>query len=210
MKLPRRRLLAVAAFTSAILFVGVLVVWIRARTVSDTLSWFTEEDVGEELWETTTVIASNRGSLGISRTHHPSSPGSRPYREAFSWWRDSNSWDTHSVGPFDEVKIDFLGMTIIRRFATRMNWAETGWGSYTVVPDGPKFFAGWGITVPLWLLALSSAILPWLWLSRRYREVRASRLLRAGRCRICGYDLRATPERCPECGVVPEAAKVAG
>ena len=56
------------------------------------------------------------------------------------------------------------------------------------------------IWFPHWLLTLTASSLPVIWLLRWRRCRRAARL---GLCPACGYDLRATPERCPECGTVP-------
>jgi hypothetical protein len=56
--------------------------------------------------------------------------------------------------------------------------------------------SGWVWSAPYWKLFWLSLGLPVLWLSRRIRN----RTRGFGRCVVCGYDLRATPERCPECG----------
>jgi hypothetical protein len=55
------------------------------------------------------------------------------------------------------------------------------------------------LVAPLWFLALLFAIAPTL-AARRWRRRR--REARKGLCPRCGYDLRASTDRCPECGTV--------
>jgi hypothetical protein len=58
----------------------------------------------------------------------------------------------------------------------------------------------WEVGIPLWAIAVIVAAAPVCWILRRRSGHPA------GHCVTCGYDLRASPDRCPECGTI--AAKV--
>jgi hypothetical protein len=102
--------------------------------------------------------------------------------------------------------------------------AEWGWGSHsptdllpitrTLAPGesrpllgfyvrrGPyNFGSSTKVIVPMPAVVVVLALPAAVWGVVLVRRRRARRLA-AGRCLGCGYDLRATPQRCPECGRV--------
>jgi hypothetical protein len=67
----------------------------------------------------------------------------------------------------------------------------------TLAPSVTKQYVNeWRLEGDFWLLSLVLAALPLAWpcFAARYRRVARDA------CPWCGYDLRATPDQCPECG----------
>ena len=84
-------------------------------------------------------------------------------------------------------------------------WTRARWGFGSEPLSHPARF-GRAVTFPLWLSTALFAVLP---SNRLARTIRRRRRVRAGHCRKCGYDLRATPDLCPECGHIPSGASLA-
>jgi hypothetical protein len=74
-----------------------------------------------------------------------------------------------------------------------------GAGRVTHRPADEIFGSASILMFPAWLgVALLLPLPAW----RLRAELRQRRRDRAGRCVRCEYDLRATPDRCPECGTI--------
>ncbi|HEX5245257.1 MAG TPA: hypothetical protein VFW23_18495, partial [Tepidisphaeraceae bacterium] len=60
-----------------------------------------------------------------------------------------------------------------------------------------EWLMGWRIWIPYWLLVITFLLLP---IYAGYRRIRYGKRAATNCCPSCGYDLRATPDRCPERG----------
>ena len=97
------------------------------------------------------------------------------------------AWSRQGIGWFTPAR-QFAGFGV----------DANDWGG---VGGAPKIHAR-SLTVPYWFLVvvlIAAAVRA----GRSARRERAAR--RRGLCPSCGYDLRATPDRCPECGATAPA-----
>jgi len=169
-----------ATALSAFLFVASVILSVRSYFVGNLI-----RHMGEDVIPNTSYfISSTTGRLSLSRyeqtSRDPAIGGGR-YPPGFSFER----WDSRAkpLAWPTGTSANALG------FAAEHKRLGEG-DDYTLI-------------VPYYALTLALVAAPLVWWVRFRRRARAAAGLR---CAACGYDLRATPDRCPECGRARDGA----
>ena len=192
----KRRLFTIFSALSLLLLVAVILLWVRSHFVSEHIA---RADLSKEAW----VARSSGGAIYFDH-------------RSYWWYQGGWSWGRRRIA-FGDSGVDFHYMPPNRGVRFLGFGAFSGtvytWPShlYPTVPaptpinDPNRIDPRWWrdryrtISLPHWALVLVLGILPFRWYRRAFRERKRAR---AHLCSRCGYDLRATPERCPECGTV--------
>ena len=185
-----RRLLALASAVSLLLCVATCVLWVRSYGRDEVVWWV---PTGQDRY----LIGSERGSVRVERVadgpaYSSTAPGSRRFGAASRARPDDAYWTWDRLYHQAEFACPRWGFAMVSgpRF-TRRTRADRG------VFDLPVLLPAVAVAVPHWALLGAGAVAP---LASVLRSRRHRRSRRAGLCARCGYDLRATPGRCPECG----------
>ena len=183
----RRHLFNLAAALSLILCVAAGVLWVRsylARTTGPLVDFAGARG------------GSFRAITLFARPERSAFVGSSPGRVLFI--------EQSSAGPLDASHCGVFGLpgsvTVYSPPDVVRGTGFLGFGHGSLMRPS---FAGRVISVPFWGVIVVTLVLPLSAVQRRRRD---RRLIREGRCRACGYDLRATPGRCPECGTAVNSA----
>jgi hypothetical protein len=182
-----RRLPVALSVASLVLSVALLAMWVRSYWVGDTWLWQRVTRDERIIYSWYMELTSGAGGIGLSR--------------------DTEDYDARYATVHD-IGADW---SFARREARRPAYPQP---AFFVGPNQPAtaFAFRWNgnragtrreLILPYWILVLLFAIAPALSARRVWLHRRARRRRRANACPACGYDLRASPERCPECGAMP-------
>ena len=172
----RRRIFNFCSWVSLLLCLSVCVLWVRSYSLMEKITWQSVNGYRS--------IETAQGYLEIGLFLAPGS--SRP-ADSFGP-RYSND---RATGPFNGLVFLWLDPPV-----TDISWEHAGFAWYERREGLTGYVHAIGV-VPFWFIAAGTALLPLMW---TLRQVRSRRLKKQGHCTVCGYDLRATPQRCPECG----------
>jgi hypothetical protein len=194
----KRRLFNLQTLLSLVLCVAVVVLWGRSYHYVDEAAYQSPR-VGLVDWQA--IVCSMGGHLVYSCSTHeyavPPTGKSPPQDIGFSYG-SGGGWDA------GEAVFYVKELDRVQDAGTYMRLR--GWGFHfarskfhDTRPGQVGVYRTTKVHLPLWFLTTLFAFPP---AYRSIRWWRRRRTILRGLCRRCGYDLRASPERCPECGTL--------
>ena len=162
---------------SAALCVAAVVLWVRSYW------WYDQGYVTAGARR----LGLQSGSGNVAVVWHRADPSRPPYG-----WDTGRGWGPYTGRGYEPYRAFWASGA--RRTGLHMAVVSVGSASSEPVRS---LVAWYGFVA----LPLAAPTLVRIFVHARNRR----RVSRSGLCPACGYDLRATPERCPECGAVPEA-----
>ena len=197
-----RRLLNLLTPLSLLLCVAIVVLWVRSGRRRDNVSLEWIGTAGDAAEHDAVYLSSSVGSVELGR-----------WRERYFEPDAQAVVGPHATGGWRWFRRDFPFGSFSGVKRTLTLWERLGFGyrdEHVQVSDedGERIVEASehnAVMLPYWLLIIPVAALP---LARGGRLLRPllRRSSRSGRCSTCGYDLRASPDRCPECGTAVSVA----
>jgi len=173
------------AALSLLLCVATVMLWVRSYTLSDQFEW--QHRDGKQ-W-----LHSARGSLVIGHWLSDQSG------QAADFYGAKYVRETPRAAA---VELVWMLLACVNPGETNVTWERFGFAWYEKRRANQSSLTATAVA-PFWFIAAATAAAP---LGRTatllLATLRVRRRLRKGHCTTCGYDLRATPDRCPECGTV--------